>query len=87
MFSVTQLKGKRPLSLRNVVEIVKPLFGQTHLGTKAFTGRTSTATLRHGHKVHVDIVQSYLVLPYYFILLKMIESNRFSNGMESGIYF
>lgn len=69
MFSVTQFKGKRALSLRIVVEIVKPLFGQTHLGTKAFTGRKSTATLRHGYKVHVDNVQSYLVLAYYCILL------------------
>lgn len=87
MFSVTQFKGKRALSLRIVVEIVKPLFGQTHLGTKVFTGRTSTATLRHGYKVHVDNIQSYLVLAYYFILLIMIESNRFSNGMESDYYF
>lgn len=87
MFSVTQLKGNCALSLRIVVEIVKPLFGQTHLGTKAFTGRPSTATLRHGYKVNVDSVQSYIVLAYDFILLIMIESNRFSNGMESDIYF
>lgn len=87
MFSVTQFKGKRTLSIRIVVEIVKPLFSQIHLGSKAFTGRKSTATLRYGYKVHVDNVQSYLVLAYYFILLIMIESNRFSNVMESDIYF